>query len=216
MKSIISLSLLMTIFLFISCNKDEPEPTPAPPVESVLDYYPLEIGNYWVYQRSGCDSTWENCDSLDTDTTRVVKDTIINNHTYFKLEGYTELGHKSVAYLRDSSDYIVSSNGNIIFSNKDFESILKERYEIFNGDTIFYYYVKMEEEPVPFESPAGVFECLDRKMTLFIQKDNFEKPINIHHLFAKGVGPVFSQAVYAISLGGYKMELVDYHVAPEN
>jgi hypothetical protein len=210
MKNAVFVSLFAALFFLAACNKDEPDPTS--PKESVLDYYPLAVGNYWVYQRSRCDSAWGSCDALDTDTSRIVKDTLINNKTYYKIISFTELGTKSIGFLRDSLDYIVSSTGNIILSNKDFETVLKEKYEVFNEDTIYYYYAKMYEVMVPVETPAGNFECLDYKISLFTKKDNFEKETGIHHLFAKGIGPVFSQAIYLFSEGGYKLELVDYHI----
>ncbi len=214
MKNVI-LVLVSVIFILSSCTKDPDDPaTPNDPLpeESVLDYYPLAVGNYWVYQHSRCDSTWQNCDSIFTDTTKIIKDTIINNHTYYKLESRLFPGFTDYVYLRDSLDYIVNSKGNIIFSNKDFDNILYEKYGIFNGDTLFYYYAKMEEYPGLVETPAGEFNCLDCKIYIFTQKDNFQLPTHTHHLFAKNVGPVFNQAVYLSNMAGVKWELVDYHL----
>ena len=208
MKNVI-LILVSVIFILSSCIKDPEDPVIQ---ESVLDYYPLSVGNYWVYQRSFCDSTWNHCDSLLTDTSKVVKDTVINNHTYYKVVVFPEIGPKYATYLRDSLDYIVTSKGNIILSSTDFETILKENYEIINGDTIYYYFAKMHQDTAPFETPAGSFNCLDYRISLYVKSDNFEKEYQIHHRFAKYVGPVFNQNMFLFSHGGYKLELIDYHV----
>jgi len=211
MKRIILLLFIASI-TFSSCKKDEPNPDPEPePTESVLAYYPLTVGNFWIYERSFCDSTWEDCTLKSIDTSFVTKDTVINNNTYFKVEGVNPVGQKSTGFLRDSLDYIVSSSGNIVFSNKDFTTKLSEQYIITgNNDTAFYIYTKMHEEPYSIQVPAGDFDCLDRRLSLFSKSDNFESERNTHNLFAKGIGPVYNQVMYVNSGAGFKQELIEF------
>jgi len=207
MKRLFLLTLI-SVVAFSSCKKDEADPDPIP-TESVLQYFPLKTGNYWVYQRSVCDSTWTNCEIKATDTVWVTKDTLINDKTYFKLEDVTVTGQHRSIYYRDSLDYIVDNLGNIVVSNTDFETKLHEEYIIVNEtDTAFYWYNKMQNAPFNIEVPAGNFSCLDNKMSFFRQTDNFETEFNTHQLYAKGTGPVFNQAMFAHSGGGYKRELV--------
>ncbi len=211
MKRIIFLILILAIG-FSSCKKDEPNPDPDPiPQDSVLDYFPLSIGNYWVYERSACDSTWTECEVLSIDTSFVTKDTIINNNNYFKVEQVTVVGQKSTAYLRDSLNYIVSSLGEIVFSNTDFTTKLSEQYIITGtNDTAFYIYTKMQEEPYSIQVPAGNFDCLDRKLSLYSKADDFENERNTHNLFAKAVGPVYYQAMFVQGGNGFKQELIGF------
>ncbi len=127
MNRIIIGAVILSI-VFAACKTDDNNLAPIPE-DSVLDYFPLAVGNYWLYQFSSCDSTWENCDSLRVDSNYVSKDTLINGLIYFKLEGKKLVGSAPV-FLRDSLDYIVDSDGHIIFSNTDFTSKLSEEFVI--------------------------------------------------------------------------------------
>ena len=202
--------------VFSACNKDETDTDPSPQ-ESVLDYFPLNTGNYWVYERSFCDSTWTQCEAKSTDTTFVTKDTLINNIIYYKVEGVNSLGQSVKSFYRDSLNYVVNSNGTILFSSSDFESKMHEQYVIIDeDDTIFYWYYKMQEELFAIHVPAGSFDCLDNKMSFFRKIDDFEKEFNTHQLYAKNIGPIFNQAMFASSGSGYKSELVDYKIIPKS
>ncbi len=210
MKRIILISL-MALFIFISCSKKEE----SNPQKTVLTYFPLEVGNYWVYERSGCDSTWSDCSHISTDTNWITKDTLINNHTYFKLEGKSIVGNYTTSYLRDSGDYIVNETGHIIISNTDFDRKIYERYEISpsTNDTLFYIYNLIKDKPNNVEVPAGTYNCIDFRGSFFRKHDNFEKEYNYHNYFAENVGSVYQNAIFASSLGGLKRELVSFNVS---
>lgn len=202
----------MASFLLISCNKKED----SPPQSTVLNYYPLEIGNYWVYERSGCDSTWTDCDYISTDTNWITKDTIINNLKYFKLEGKNLFGVNHHVYMRDSGDYIVNHTGHIIISDKDFNRKIYERYEIVSStnDTLVYIYNQIVDKPNNIEVPAGAFNCIDFRGSFYRKHDNFEKENNYHQYYAENVGQVYQNAVFVMSLGGLQRELVSYQLNP--
>ncbi len=207
MKRVIIVAAI-ALFVFTSCKKDETKTDPIPQ-ETVLDYFPLAIGNYWVYEKSGCDSTWIDCNSISFDTNFVTKDTMLNGLKYYKIEGENLIGHKA-QFIRDSLDYIVDEKGNIIFSNTDFTSILYEQYIVPNNDTLYHWYRKMDETPIVFNVPLGSFTCLDNKLSLFRKQDNFEKEYNTHSAYSKGVGLIYESAMYAGSTGGIKREIVSH------
>ena len=94
------LIIIAFLIVFQACKKDEPDPNPAPQ-ESVLDYFPLTVGNYWIYEFSRCDSTWTECNYSRTDSNYVSKDTMINGHMYYKIEGRNFLFLEPL-FLRDS------------------------------------------------------------------------------------------------------------------
>ena len=214
MKRILFLLLAITL-AFASCkksnnNNDETE-------ESVLSYYPLKVGNFWVYERSLCDSTWTDCTWQSTDTCIITKDTIIADNKYFKIEGRNLLGNDIPIYLRDSSYYIIDNFGNIHMTITDFDNILYERYILDNGglDTLFHIYRQMKNYPNYIITPAGSFNCLDNRTSLFRIQDNFNKEFNAHYYFTKNVGPVYENAMFGHGLGGFKKELKSYNVILE-
>ena len=211
----IVLFITIIIFTLPSCNeKNETDPEPQ---NSIVKYFPLKVGNYWVYERSSCDSSWSDCNSISIDTNWITKDTLINNMMYYKIEGKNVVGHNNPYFLRDSSDYIISPSGHIFLSNKDFENKIHERYEIqpTNNDTLFYIYYQFIDKPNIANVPAGTFDCIDFRGSLFRKQDNFELEFNNHHYFAKDVGPVYQNVLYANSLGGLKRELISYHIDKE-
>ncbi len=207
MKRIILVAFI-AVFAFSSCKKDETKTEPNPP-ETVLDYLPLAVGNYWVYERSTCDSTWENCNSVSIDTNFVTKDTLINGLNYYKIEGKNLVDNKT-QFVRDSLGYIVDEKGYKLFSNTDFTNVLYEQYIVPNSDTLYHWYTKMDETPITFEVKAGSFLCLDSKLSLFKKHDDFNKELNSHSAYSKHVGIVYENAIYASGTGGIKRELVSY------
>ena len=209
MKRIIFLILILAIG-FSSCKKDDPNPEPDPiPQDSVLDYFPLSVGNYWVYERSNCDSTWTDCHTLKNDTIRITKDTLISNQKYFKIESTNPLNYYVPSFLRDSLDYIVNNNGEIIMSHTDFDTKFGEKY-IVSQDTIYHWYVQMQEEYFDIQVPAGTFNCLEKRLSFFRHQENFEHEFNTHVYYAKGIGPVYYNWMYASNTAGIKQELIGF------
>ena len=210
MKRIIILAFI-SIIAFSACKRDDNNIEPIPQ-ESVLDYFPLNVGNYWVYERSSCDSTWTDCQSMSIDTNFVTKDTVINELQYFKIEGRNLIGFET-KFVRDSLDYIVDCKGRILFSNKDFTTVFYEEYVISNNDTLYHWYNKMHQESIIFELPLGEFSCLDNRLSFFRKKENFQWEFNSHSAYSKNVGLVYESSMFASSTGGYKRELIDYNFA---
>jgi len=208
MKRII-LVAVFAVLAFASCKKESNNQ--EEPQQSVLEYFPLEIGNYWVYEKAGCDSTWENCNSISIDTNTITKDTVINGFTYFKLEGKQLLSDTPV-FLRDSSNYLVTDNGNIYLSIADFNVISDTNYLIIRpGDTLYYSYHQMINHPNNIQVPAGSFDCIDHKLSIFRKADNFNIEYNTHKMFAPNIGLVYENAMYIGGLGGLKRELKSYN-----
>jgi len=207
MKRLI-LVVFVTIIAFQSCKEnDNPDPEPQ---NSVLEYFPLAIGNYWVYERSSCDSTWTDCNLISIDTNRITKDTLINELLYYKMEGKNILGNNIPVYLRDSNNFIVNSIGQILLTTQVFDSILYEKYvmDINQNDTIFYLFNQMIDHPNNVVVQAGTFNCIDNRTTLFKVQEGINEGINAHSYYAKGVGLVYHNSIFAGSLGGLKRELL--------
>ncbi len=204
------LVILITLIAFQSCKeKNNPDPENA-----ILDYFPLSIGNYWVYERSSCDSTWSDCTILGLDTCHITKDTIIAEQIYYKLEGKNILGNNTPIFLRDSGDYLVNSLGHIQLSIDDINGILHEEYitDPSNTDTLYYIIREMIGDYNSVVVPAGTFECIDDRTTLFRVNEGINEGYSAHNYHAKNVGPVYQNALFASSLGGIKRELISFNI----
>jgi hypothetical protein len=133
---------------------------------------------------------------------------------YYKIEGRNFLSSEPF-FLRDSLAYLVDHKGNILFSNKDFETKFSEEYLVDgSNDTLYHWYNQMDETPFHVEVPAGEFTCLDNKLSFFRKQENFETEFNGHNAFSKNIGPVYANAIFASSTGGIKKDLLRYFIQP--
>jgi len=208
----IMLILVLPLIIFQACKKEDSEGNQLPQ-ESVLDYMPLTVGNYWIYQNYNCDSGEINCTQSTIDTNIVTKDTLIEGKTYFKIEG-KRLFWDEPRFYRDSGDYIVDSYGKIIFTIKESDDTYNHIDVVNNGDTAFYWYNYLIENQINITVDAGTFECLDFRLAFFRHSDDFQIEHNTHNLFSKDVGPVKETAMFASNLDVPKRELVGYFIQP--
>lgn len=198
--------------LFISACKKSDTVINDPLKESVLDYMPLKIGNYWVYEFYQFDSGEVNNTFLRFDTTSITKDTLINNYTYFKLESGINLFTNPV-FLRDSGNYIVDNNGRVWFTHVDSINIFNENLiEDNNGDTVYYWHERLTTPNAPVVVNAGIFPCLDMLTFFYREEDSLQIAHNVHRYYAKNVGIVKETTIFGATLIGYKRELLKYHL----
>lgn len=216
MKRLIVIVMIAAL-AFSACKKSDTDVTPIPPTpepepESVLDYMPLAIGNYWIYETFGCDSGEINCVSKSIDTTIVTKDTLINGNTYFKLEGnYLLFGDPK--FLTDSGDYLIDQTGTILFTNTDSVNTFNEQFIIsIPGDTIYHFYDKLIHGEFDITVESGVFSCLDFRLSFYRGQDDFLIEHQGHGYYAKNVGLIKQSAFWASNLHVVKRELIGYHL----
>lgn len=77
---------LAAIPFFSSCEKDEPiEPQTAKTPASIEEYYPLSIGNYWIYQQFIYENGTKTVGRIDS--TVITNDTLIDGKKYYVLRG---------------------------------------------------------------------------------------------------------------------------------
>ena len=214
MKHLFYLSLLA--FVLISCEK-EPHTPSLDPSNSFL---PLQIGNYWVYQHLRIDPENQASTLPRIDSVIVDRDTLINGHTYFILEG-TNYPFNSdrwgiVDILRDSSGYIVDPAGNLKFSDSNFTDILASKTEVLDADTLYSLSYKMESEETPCTVPAGIFDVLNFKGTVYAYQDlpGIDNPRYLHTRYARGVGKVMQSYFYFHSPIVGEKQLIRYHIHP--
>jgi len=210
MKRIMIIGCIFFIFI-ASCKKDnDADNQPVPPF--VLDYMPLAIGNFWVYETYSCDSGGVNCVSMSMDTTKVTKDTLINGNAYFKLEG-KNLFTVDPVYLRDSGDYLVDEKGIVYFTCSDSTHLFGEVATLGqSGDTVFYWYTKLIDPAAPISVATGTYDCLDMRTSLFRKQDNFQTDHQTHQYYARDVGLVKQTSLFVSSLKQFKRELIGYNL----
>lgn len=199
------------LFVFIACKKTDPTIVPDPK-ESVLEYMPLKVGNYWVYETYSCDSGEVNCAPVSIDTSWITKDTLINSESYFKIEGGYPIFY-NLLFLRDSGDYLVDHHGKVLFTHTDSLQIFNEQSVTnLEGDTVFYWYDKLAAQNEQVTVGAGSFNCMDMRTSFFREVDDFQIEHQGHNYYARNVGLVKQSAFFAVSLHVYKKELIGYHL----
>lgn len=104
--------IIVGIVLLASCKKEDSEDiTPTPP-DPVVNYTPLEIGNYWAYQFVAIDPDGNESITSQKDSSIIVGDTMIRNELYYDM---FRPENNSSSYLRDSSGFLVDSDGRVLF-----------------------------------------------------------------------------------------------------
>ena len=189
-KSILSLSFFSWIFLF-SCKKDvgiktiNIDPTPVPIISK--GYFPLAIGNYWVYEKYTTDTSGNMIGGVSIDTMKITGDTTINGYTFYKLFGSASIpSYDRYQFLRDSSGYIVYSEGGK-FNPTNFTDTI-------GIDTTLQYiaYAMMEHKDSSIITPAGVYKtnALTCKKYFFNSIMSGNNPYVDYTFYASNIGIV--------------------------
>lgn len=164
MRKIIFTFFLLGSISFIACQKDEDQSKLPDNQEEIptKNYYPLAIGNYWVYQNFLTkDNQTEIIEELDSVV--IIGDTIVREEQYFVFESYVEpFGQPRIRLLRDSLGYIVNSTGTIFFTLDNPGEVFFSKVSYVQEDTATYYenYIDIEERNV--DLPAGEFKAITR------------------------------------------------------
>ena len=206
MKRVNFLFLILSVFIF-SCQKEESKTQEYP--EKVTDYFPLKVGNYWIYKTSTCDSLEFGCEDYDLDSVYISGTKIIDGNIYYRMSG---LLHNSTMLYRDSGDYIIDSIGRIIFALNHFNTPIYEYEETYSDKILFMVSYSINSVSTEIDVPAGVFSCYNVLGTVWLEKDNFTTPRYIHNNYAEGVGLVYKTMFYLSSETGIKQELIRYHL----
>jgi hypothetical protein len=122
------LSIVISSAIFYGCSKDE-EPVIPPINYQTTNYYPLEIGNYWVYNTYSIDTLGNETLINQYDSAYVSRDTVISGNTYYIIEG-TGISKTFVGgIIRNANNSILkydaaSQSDKILFSSNSLGSIL--------------------------------------------------------------------------------------------
>ncbi len=219
---LLSFAMIFMVLLF-SCKKEEPV-NPVPETKS--EYLNLNIGSYWVYEHYKIDSMGHETKESMIDSVLISRDTVINNQVYYVLEGNSFLGGsqwKIQDCIRDSSKCLVSSSGQVLFSETNFTDTINKIISCLDQtDTIFTIYTVMEDPGHQVSVPAGSFEVLNAKSYLsmyypFLNPPGSPRHLIVNRFFGRGVGEISRtycyHQMYYESGTYYERRLVRYHRA---
>jgi hypothetical protein len=176
----------------------------------------MKIGNYWIYNTYNIDSLGnETLNSLQ-DSVIITKDSVINGKTYFVFEGSafpTANPNRIIKMIaRDSSGYLVHTDGKILFSSVNFTDTLRtDKDSIGVNQSSYIITYRMEQTPNQLTVPAGNFNVIDYKGTL----KSLAIPATryTHNYYAKNIG-LISNSLRYVNSGGiyYERRLLRYHL----
>jgi hypothetical protein len=205
------------IAIFSACQKDDEtnqsQTTPEP------DYFPMAIGNYWVYENVMID-TLGTIITEKIDSVFINRDTLIEDEAFFVFEQITTLSNGDIRvkprmYYRDSSGYIIDSSGAIFFSDKNFTDTLYTKLFVMGEDSIYRTTYKMEYVNEIVSVPAGDFEVLNFRGTVWVYNlnPNIPNPRYVDNYFAPNVGKVYGNSIWTMSNFSYmESRLLRYNV----
>ena len=155
--------LICCISLMAACSKEEKEESPT---KKNQRYTPMTIGNYWVFEHVLIDTLGNETVMSKMDSIYISRTIQKRGSTYFVYAGTHSPfypTHRSIIWaLRDSTGYIVDTNGFIHFAEKDFSDSLEVRFTINHlGDTMASNVFQMRIEPNQIITKAGTFSALN-------------------------------------------------------
>ena len=213
------LFISLLIVIMYSCKKDNDTEHTSPTSFMIYpNYSSLKVGNYWIYQEFDIDTNGIATPKNIFDSCYVEKDTILNGKTYKKIvkpKPYSTTQY-GFSLERDSLHYIVNSVGQILFSSRDFSSIINIRYNMATStDTLCQIIRQMVDKNLSITTPAGTFTTSDAKETFFmfpnfIQWGNHRTK---HTRYSENIGVVVETLPFYLSDPNYvERRLLRYHL----
>ncbi len=202
-----SFVFLSMILLFTYCKSDIVEPTSSQ--EQVTDYFPLSVGNYWVYKVYSADSTLNFVDNNQIDSMYVQKDSVVNGNVYkvVKSSFFNE-----TVLMRDSLNYLVTHSGKKLLTLNKSDEILSQVSYPLNELTIILSF-KMKNIDSTCIVPSGNYLC---KYVIGLQKSSQSnsnyKERKVFYAYSKGLGRVSRRLTFLVSNAYFEERLVRYKI----
>ena len=210
----ITFVLIGIVVAMMSCSKSEDDEPQNEVVEEIpTNFFPLEVGNRWIYQTYRADSFDINFTKYCIDTLEITGDSVINGSTFYHLEG-RKYGIIPVdMYLGTDQSFLISGKGEKRFSVVDDGTLLYDSVTP-RSNQIDKFFVTRAQMVNMFDTSSiglGSFETITTQKSLFLGDDNFTNGHPLDQIYARNVGPIiFTGALISSILPYYKMELIDY------
>lgn len=190
--------ILAGIVLLASCKKEDSEITTIPP-DQALNYMPLEIGNYWAYQIVSINPDGSETINQQMDSTIIVGDTMIRNELYYDM--YNPDQDRS-SYLRDSSGFLVNSNGKIVFYDQP-GFIVEDTIQAPAVTVIEY---SLQPTDTVITVPFGTFDAVTYRGTVTVLDTAYHHGVQyIYSFYAADVGQIKNSS-YFFSSPDHRLE----------
>ena len=137
----------------------------------LLNYLPMKVGNYWVYQHFRVDSMGVETKLSMYDSVAIMGDTMINSKKYFVFYQSNPPVSAIPSFVRDSSGSLLNDKNEIFFSQTNFKDTLMRSTFIDNNIKYFDSSIKMEKAKNLVSVPMGNYEALNAKGTLLLYID---------------------------------------------
>jgi hypothetical protein len=175
-----------------------------------VDYFPLEAGNYWIYE-SSYTTTAGTVTDTGKDTIRVTGDTTIYGTHYYRVEGSWFGGRPYNELLRYVLGERVSNpQGKIWYHGSEFEETLNS-YASFNGrDTAYSERFYMFNPVDSVEISLGTFKTVALKGVYRSPLETDEPTMISEWHYAKDIGLIKGTTDYINDEYIIEMELIEY------
>ncbi len=215
--------ILIGIAVFFSCKKKKSEvaETPQTPTEITYpSYMPYKVGNYWIYERFNIDTLNNAVSNGAIDSTYIEKDTLISGNRYYKFVTKNITNPNSditfpndiyTNYFRDSLHYIINNIGGIVFSSKDFTSILYSYSDSYTNS-----FLKMVDKDSIITLSIGSLKTNHSKLEITINNISQSSILRKRFMgnrYAQNIGIVESRlAFFSNSITNRERRLIRYHL----
>ncbi len=209
--------IALVIILIAGCKKDGGEETPHGTI-SLTNYFPLSVGNYWVYENYNIDSLGNETLVDRIDSMYINRDTTVNGYNYYILEGvnFTMGGFVPgiIGLFRDSSGYIVDQTGRKRLAKNDFIDTLFNEERFINGIHYFDISDIMKTVDHYISVGVGIFEAVEcERMIVFQEGTPNEGEIRFHHnYYAEDVGLIVGAGSWYSSNAHFEARLLRYNI----
>ncbi len=200
---------------FSSCKKEDNN---ADSGQTTSNFFPLKVGNYWIYERFQLD-TAGNATALGIyDSCYIEKDTVINGNTCYILSAPgMNPGTQERSLYRDSAGLILNYDNRIWLNPYSDDDTLEAHYYYTPGtnDTVVSAISIMDLTPISTSTVAGNFNTINRKTTVTVWPiSSFSpNPRYQHCRFADNVGIVTEiLPFYTTYFTFTEKRLVRYHL----
>ncbi len=211
------LLLFVGLLCLFSCKQNDEIlgtcSTPPVLIPSALDYIPLKIGNYWIYDWLSSNGT----DSLElffpNDTLKVAGLEMIKGQEYFRMERNSGAIEDTLVYWRDSLGYLVNEVGRVIFTAEESNRVFDRR--VFGNPLspfLTIEYALDGEALEAVEAPAGVFYCLKKEGKFSFGNPNNQQVKSDYDFIGPEVGIVKGIRNFANNPSFFQFELIEYHL----
>lgn len=214
MKKVCVLALSLVVFFTFSCKNESAIQEDS--ISVAPDYYPMAIGNYWVYNYYEVDSNGDEILILENDTVIVVGDTLIKGMQFFKISErlYATSKEKRIVYRTLQESQISDENNEPLLSYNDFNTKLAEEIKYQDEELLYEKYLVIEPFEGTVQLPSGNFDDVINRKTV-MTGHLLQMPINpriLNSYYANGVGQLTYEYAYSQQNGYFIKKLVAYQI----